>query len=327
MTLKNKKIIQCPYCNSNRLYLRRGLVSDAFISLLTSVKSFTCGSCSRSFRKYNNYFTSKQALVHILIIIAIVAFTNPSLINPKNWLMTKQTSEADQQISSESTDAMSQPVDLTTQSYEALSSSESLGGDTPVAGNNTGYSEIQNPTSNGTNSTIAALQIPTNATMFGNSTDAMDGAVNGTSNGTTYEVNTFVNGTDMNFNASAIADVQNGTITAASKPTFKAAIQSGRLNSIYFKDIGRKTRINLDLGGSPLSYTSFFLRNPDRLVVDIHGSWEYFGPTTLKPENPIFSKFRIGMYEDKLRMVMDLKGDTPAPSIKKTDTGLNIDVK
>ncbi|OEU71362.1 MAG: AMIN domain-containing protein [Desulfovibrio sp. S3730MH75] len=323
MSLKNKKIIQCPYCNSNRLYLRRGLVSDAFISLLTSVKSFTCGSCSRSFRKYNNYFTSKQALVHILIILAIVAFANPSLINPKNWLMTEQISEADQQVASESTEPMVQPVDLTTQSYEALSSSAPLGGDTLVAGNNTSYAKMSEPTGNGTNSTAAVIPLPANGTMVSNSTST----VNGPANGTTYKVNTFVNGTNMNFNATAIADVQNSTVTAPVKPTFKAAIQSGRLNSIYFKDIGRKTRINLDLGGSPLSYTSFFLRNPDRLVVDIHGNWEYFGPTTLKPENPIFSKFRIGIYEDKLRMVMDLKGDTPAPSITKTDTGLNIDVK
>ncbi|WP_235727635.1 AMIN domain-containing protein [Maridesulfovibrio frigidus] len=294
------------------------MVSDAFISLLTSVKSFTCGSCSRSFRKYNNYFISKQALVHILIIIAIVAFANPSLINPANWLMTEQASEANQQVVSKSTETMVQPVDLTTQSYEALSSSESLGGDTTATANNTSYAEMQ-ATGNGTNSTTAVIQLPANATMASNSTGSL--------NGTTYKVNTFVNGTDMNFNATAIADIQNSTLAVPSKASFKAAIQSGRLNSIYFKDIGRKTRINLDLGGSPLSYTSFFLRNPDRLVVDIHGSWEYFGPTTLKPENPIFSKFRIGIYENKLRMVMDLKGDTPAPSITKTDTGLNIDVK
>ncbi|WP_291327986.1 AMIN domain-containing protein [Desulfovibrio sp. UCD-KL4C] len=278
MPVKNKKIIQCPFCNSNRLYLRRGLVSDAFISLLTSVRSFTCGSCSRSFRKYNNYFTSKQALIHILIILAILAIANPDLINPKNWLMKEQvvTNQENPAIEKLNSDADADPEKL-------LANNETIAIIT-----------------NGTITTVTA--------------------VNGTTNGTVDAVHENATVTEVGFNATEIN-------MAAAKTPAKTGLQSGKLNSIYFKNIKKKTRINLDMGGSPLSYTSFFLRNPNRLVVDVIGKWEYFGPTTLRPENPIFSRFRIGIYENKLRMVMDLKGNTPAPTISKTDTGLNIDVK
>ncbi|SDL10034.1 AMIN domain-containing protein [Maridesulfovibrio ferrireducens] len=291
MPVKNKKIIQCPFCNSNRLYLRRGLVSDAFISLLTPVKSFTCGSCSRSFRKYNNYFTSKQALIHILIILALVAFTRPSLINPGNWLMQEQATQPEKYIQLEQQSTENLPEDQFT---------------------NNGIAATANATGE-FNATLAYKpETLDNATVLD--------VYNGTSNSTVDTMQVSFDNSEVSFNATE----QNATVP---KITAKTALQGGRLNSIYFKNIGGKTRINLDMGGSPLSYTSFFLRNPDRLVVDIHGSWEYFGPTTLKPENPIFSKFRIGIYENKLRMVMDLKGDTPAPTIMKTDTGLNIDVK
>jgi len=139
--------------------------------------------------------------------------------------------------------------------------------------------------------------------------------------------------TILSFNATQVANstkqpVANQSIKSGTNAAEKTqGLQEGKLKSIYFKAIDGKTRINLDLGGSPLSYTSFFLRAPDRLVVDIHGNWEYYGPTTLRPENPIFSRFRIGIYDDKIRMVMDLKGQTPAPVITKTGTGLNIDVK
>ncbi|SME89164.1 AMIN domain-containing protein [Desulfovibrio gilichinskyi] len=294
MPVKNKKIIQCPFCNSNRLYLRRGLVSDAFISLLTSVRSFTCGSCSRSFRKYNNYFTSKQALVHILIILAIVAIANPDLINPKNWLMQEQVAAVQETPATGQLSSEADPEEL-------LVNNETIAIATAV----NGTSEL-NATS------TYQPEIIDNATEIE--------VVNGTANGTAGASQENATVTEVGFNATEIN-------VAAVKNPVKTGLQGGRLNSIYFKNIDKKTRINLDMGGSPLSYTSFFLRNPDRLVVDVIGKWEYFGPTTLRPENPIFSRFRIGIYENKLRMVMDLKGNTPAPTISKTDTGLNIDVK
>ncbi|WP_035076030.1 AMIN domain-containing protein [Maridesulfovibrio zosterae] len=292
MAKKNKKIVQCPFCNSNRLYFRRGLVSDVLISLLLPVKSYTCGSCSRSFHRFGNYFTSKQALIHIVGLIAILAIVNPHFLNPQNWFLKKQKTEPVEMIAEISSEPAQNSTEMPLLSMAVM--------------NSTNSSLIFE------NSTVSAVEdMVENATKTGNQTDKTILAFNGT------EV---VNATtDMATNNTA--DLKPEPVNE------KPGLQNGKLRSIYFKAVADKTRINLDLGGAPLSYTSFFLSNPDRLVVDIHGNWEYYGPTILRPENPIFSRFRIGIYEDKIRMVMDLKGQTPAPVITKTSTGLNIDVK
>ncbi|WP_415713382.1 hypothetical protein [Maridesulfovibrio sp.] len=93
MTKKQKRIVQCPFCDSNRLYFRRGLVSDVLISLLIPVRSYSCGSCSRSFRRFGNYFTSKQALIHIFGALAILAVINPQLLLPESWLLQEEQAE------------------------------------------------------------------------------------------------------------------------------------------------------------------------------------------------------------------------------------------
>ena len=294
MAKKSKKIVQCPYCNSNRLYFRRGLVSDVLISLLLPVKSYTCGSCSRSFHRFGNYFTSKQALIHIVGLIAILAIINPQFLNPQNWFLRQQKPEPIGMISEISSEPVQNSTDIPLLSMAVMNATNSS-------------LAIENSTA-----TVPADEnMAENGTKTGNKTDKTILAFNGTEvvNATT---DTATNNTN---------DLKNEPVNE------KLGLQNGKLKSIYFKAVADKTRINLDLGGSPLSYTSFFLSNPDRLVVDIHGNWEYYGPTILRPENPIFSRFRIGIYEDKIRMVMDLKGQTPAPVITKTSTGLNIDVK
>ncbi|GEM_PF-2745811 len=298
MAKKSRKIVQCPYCDSNRLYFRRGLVSDVLISLLTPVRSYTCGSCSRSFRRYGNYFTSKQAMIHIFGLLAALAFINPQVLNPQNWFLEKESTKPVEQIVQEEV-LYDETDDLPLLSMAVVNASNgsliAVNGTIPVA------------ESYGANSTIENTG---NKTFSRNETAS----------------------TIMSFNSTEFANATEQTNNSTANPApesipGKHGLQMGKLKSIYFKAIDGKTRINLDLGGSPLSYTSFFLSTPERLVVDIHGNWEYYGPTTLRPENPIFSRFRIGIYEDKIRMVMDLKGQTPAPLITKTATGLNIDVK
>ena len=292
MTKKQKRIIQCPFCNSNRLYFRRGLVADVLISLLVPVRSYTCGSCSRSFRRYGNYFTSKQALIHIFGALAILAFINPQLLLPESWLLQEEQAET-------------APVEETrTELIEAEPENE-----LPL---------LSMAIANATNSSIAVANGTANATTV-NAT--LSNATQG--NATSKTILAF-NGTDVS-NATTVAEKVEEK--AQQPEDEKHGLQEGKLKSIYFKEVDGKTRISLDLGGSPLSYTSFFLKDPNRLVVDIQGKWDYFGPTVLKPENPIFSRFRIGIYDDKIRMVMDLKGQTPAPVINKTGSGLDIDVK
>ncbi|WP_320176185.1 AMIN domain-containing protein [Maridesulfovibrio sp.] len=298
MTKKQKRIIQCPFCDSNRLYFRRGLVSDVLISLLVPVRSYTCGSCSRSFRRYGNYFTSKQALIHIFGALAILAFMNPQLLLPESWLLKEDSKVAEQSEQAEIELIEAEPEN----ELPLLSMAIANATNSSVAIEN---GTIAIPTDNGTANEMHGNGTETNATQ---------------TNSTSKTILAF-NGTDVS-NATTVENVD-----AKEPEGTKHGLQEGKLKSIYFKEVDSKTRISLDLGGSPLSYTSFFLKDPNRLVVDIQGKWDYFGPTVLKPENPIFSRFRIGIYDDKIRMVMDLKGQTPAPVINKTASGLDIDVK
>jgi len=303
MTKKQKKIVQCPFCDSNRLYFRRGLISDVLISLIVPVRSYTCGSCSRSFRLYGNYFTSKQALIHVFGILAVLAVINPQLLLPESWLLQEETKQA------ENSPAENAKMELAESEPE---------NELPL---------LSMAIANATNS---SFQMQNGTVTITNSTKAVTlNAVKTTANATQPNA-TLTNATSKTILAFNSTEVANDTVPAEkSKEAVegKQGLQEGKLKSIYFKEVSGKTRISLDLGGSPLSYTSFFLRDPNRLVVDIQGKWDYFGPTVLKPENPIFSRFRIGVYEDKIRMVMDLKGQTPAPVITKTMTGLDIDVK
>ena len=295
MTKKQKRIVQCPFCDSNRLYFRRGLVSDVLISLLIPVRSYSCGSCSRSFRRFGNYFTSKQALIHIFGALAILAVINPQLLLPESWLLQEEQAET-----------------------------------SPVAEPN--IEIIESEPANELPLLSMAIVNATNSSFDISNGTVVIASTNGTNNATQS------NATQPNATAKTIlsfngTDVGNSTAPAKKDEEVKNteeekhSLQAGKLKSIYFKEVDGETRISLDLGGAPLSYTSFFLKDPNRLVVDIQGKWDYFGPTVLKPENPIFSKFRIGIYDEKIRMVMDLKGQTPAPVISKTENGLDINVK
>ncbi|WP_320170293.1 AMIN domain-containing protein [Maridesulfovibrio sp.] len=299
MAEKSRNIIQCPFCDSNRLYFRRGLVADILISLVTPVRSYTCGSCSRSFRKYGNYFTSKQALIHIFGLLAIIAFINPSLLLPEHWLLKEQVPVEHKVETAPTSEESTDPLPLLSMAIANATNSS-------IVVENGTISVVENDHGNSTGQ------------LADNSTES-----NGTEGNATAKTIMAFNGTGLTNSTTPLP----GTAKQTDQPKQDLGLQGGKLRSIYFKAVDGKTRIELDLGGSPLSYTSFFLRNPDRLVVDIHGNWEYYGPTTLRPENPIFSRFRIGIYDDKIRMVMDLKSQTPAPKIIKTATGLDIDVK
>jgi DNA-directed RNA polymerase subunit RPC12/RpoP len=304
MTKKQKKIIQCPFCDSNRLYFRRGLVSDVLISLLIPVKSYTCGSCSRSFRRFGNYFISKQALIHFFGAMAILTFVNPQLLLPESWLLKEEA------VQTETIPAQKAEIEIA----EAEPENELPLLSMAIANATNSSFQVENGTITVANANQTSAAGTVNATA--NATQA---------NATSISISAFnsTNGTDM-ANATVPDEKATEPIEIAEE---KHGLQEGKLKSIYFKEVDGSTRISLDLGGSPLTYTSFFLRDPNRLVVDIQGKWDYFGPTVLKPENPIFSRFRIGIYDDKIRMVMDLKGQTPDPLISKSDTGLNIDVK
>lgn len=282
MALKKRKIIQCPVCDSNRLFVRRGLISDILISLLIPVYSYSCGSCSSNFRRFGNYFTSKQALVHIVLICALTIFLKPEIINPNFWLFNENQTAAEVSSANENSTVKADEIKLITVS------------------DNSPYA----------NTTVITVETDfSESKEIGSTTDSPLSNEEISARGD-----------------SSVTSVSESSAEEASIKKIKT-VSSGTLSSIYFSEHNGRTSIKLDLGGSPLSYTSFFLKNPDRIVVDVLGSWKYNGQTVLTPENPVFSKFRIGIYEDKIRLVMDMKGKSPAPVIKKTATGLTINLK
>ncbi len=57
-------------------------------------------------------------------------------------------------------------------------------------------------------------------------------------------------------------------------------------------------------GSEALRYQSILLQGPDRLVVDLPGSWDVKVPGV--PKNNIATKVRVGRQADKTRIVIDL---------------------
>lgn len=287
MAIKKKKIIQCPLCNSNRLYIRKGLLSDLLISLLIPVRSYSCGSCSSNFRRFGNYFLSRQALIHLVIILGLVIFFKPQVLSPDFWTFQK--------------------------SSPAVASNSTL-----MSADNSTIETSANQTADSNNSTV--ITVPA---------DSASQSENATEQEITAQQNSSspLSNDEINAHAENSTDQASKATPEPEKTETAKTITSGTLSSIYFSEHSGRTSVRLDLGGAPLSYTSFLLKNPDRIVVDILGKWQYKGQNILTPENPVFSKFRIGVYPEKIRLVMDLKGKSPAPVINKTGTGLTINLK
>lgn len=70
--------------------------------------------------------------------------------------------------------------------------------------------------------------------------------------------------------------------------------------------------------------THFFLKSPRRLVIDMYGDYGEFPTHDLVPENNLVKDLRTGRHPDRMRVVADMKGETPVTvSIeKKTPTEL-----
>ena len=85
----------------------------------------------------------------------------------------------------------------------------------------------------------------------------------------------------------------------------------GRFSSVFLAD-------------SPiLKYKSFFIGEPPRFVIDIIGKWKNQGYSDLKVEHDKVKGIRVGEHPDKLRVVIDLKGQQLiSPTIKESSKRL-----
>ena len=60
------------------------------------------------------------------------------------------------------------------------------------------------------------------------------------------------------------------------------------------------------------SFKYFSLKSPNRVVVDLYGSWSRAAVPAPAP-NPWISKIRTGVHPDKMRIVADIGVETPGP--------------
>lgn len=92
---------------------------------------------------------------------------------------------------------------------------------------------------------------------------------------------------------------------------------------IFSREKGATIRIG---GGSRIHYNSMTLDNPDRIVVDMDGQWQ-FPPNPGVPKNDIVSNVRIGKNGEKTRVVIDLKEKARVVRILPSKNGDSMDIR
>lgn len=92
---------------------------------------------------------------------------------------------------------------------------------------------------------------------------------------------------------------------------------------IFSRDKGATIRIG---GTSRIHYTSMTLDNPDRIVVDMDGQWQ-FPPSPGVPKNEMVSNVRIGKNGEKTRVVIDLKEKARVVRVIPSKNGDSLDVR
>lgn len=92
---------------------------------------------------------------------------------------------------------------------------------------------------------------------------------------------------------------------------------------VYARDKGATVRIG---GNAKLDYSSMTLEDPNRVVVDLGGSWK-FPPNPGIPKNELVSAVRVGQSGDKARIVIDLKAKPRKVVLVPFKNGDGVDVR
>lgn len=92
---------------------------------------------------------------------------------------------------------------------------------------------------------------------------------------------------------------------------------------IYSREKGATVRIG---SAGKLEYSSMTLTNPDRVVVDLPGSWK-FPANPGVPRNDLVSAVRVGQSGNKTRVVIDLKMPARKVVLVPFKAGNGVDVR
>ncbi len=111
------------------------------------------------------------------------------------------------------------------------------------------------------------------------------------------------------------------TVVAETKLPPKKATEKV-IKKITVANIGDGVTVRLDSSEMP-SYNTIRLTSPERLVIDLNGTWKLRAPGV--PKNPYVSNVRIGLHKDGTRIVIDLKKVPSAIRyLKYEEHGLDI---
>jgi len=98
-----------------------------------------------------------------------------------------------------------------------------------------------------------------------------------------------------------------------------------RIISITMHESESGTTINVLGDGRISEYITTTLESPPRIVVDIFCNTDLFGSASIDPESPSLKSVRIGYHPEKIRLVLDIKGDDiPGFTTQSVDNGLTV---
>ncbi len=101
-----------------------------------------------------------------------------------------------------------------------------------------------------------------------------------------------------------------------------------KLRGIETQDFKGEFRVVFLADHAIEKYETFPLDSPPRLVIDLAGKWKNMGYSELKLTTAKVKSIRIGEHPDKLRIVLDLTGQKPAPPIiRESRRGLVLIIK
>lgn len=114
-----------------------------------------------------------------------------------------------------------------------------------------------------------------------------------------------------------------GTASAPAGTTGWSATLSGVRSGLW----NGALVVHLDTSGTMGAPKGFALASPPRYVVDVPGSWSYAGEHSVAIDKATATTLRLGLHEDKLRVVLDLTRAPKNASVRRTAQGLTITLR
>lgn len=105
-----------------------------------------------------------------------------------------------------------------------------------------------------------------------------------------------------------------------------------RIAAISAASQGGKAQVSVAADGPIKEFKTFTLASPPRFVVDLPGRFEYRGPAAAKVQGAALTAVRVGVYPDKVRLVLDFATPGPdgrpakVPAVAASPQGLVISV-